>query len=141
MPSRILSGRASLNRCRGAAKHWRRGGNRYSPAHSFHPPAGLAGVSCQAGESVMSLRNKLVTVFGGSGFIGRYVVKRLAEQGARVRVAIRRPAEGLFLKPMGNVGQIDIVQDHIRMPLSVQQAVAGADYVINCLGIARKRVV
>lgn len=83
----------------------------------------------------MSLRNKLVTVFGGSGFIGRYVVKRLAEQGARVRVAIRRPDEGLFLKPMGAVGQIDIVQANIRMPRSVQQAVAGADYVINCVGI------
>lgn len=83
----------------------------------------------------MSLRNKLVTVFGGSGFIGRYVVKRLAEQGARVRVAIRRPDEGLFLKPMGTVGQIDIVQANIRMPASVQQAVRGADAVINCVGI------
>ncbi|WP_341703285.1 complex I NDUFA9 subunit family protein [Ferrovibrio sp.] len=83
----------------------------------------------------MSLRNKLVTVFGGSGFVGRYVVKRLAEQGARVRVAIRRPDEGLFLKPMGAVGQIDIVQANIRMPMSVQQAVQGADCVINCVGI------
>lgn len=83
----------------------------------------------------MSLRNKLVTVFGGSGFIGRYVVKRLVEQGARVRVAIRRPDEGLFLKPMGAVGQIDIVQANIRMPASVQQAVRGADAVINCVGI------
>jgi NADH dehydrogenase len=83
----------------------------------------------------MSLRNKLVTVFGGSGFVGRYVVKRLAEQGARVRVAIRRPDEGLFLKPMGAVGQIDVVQANLRVPMSVQQAMAGADYVINCVGI------
>src|SRR3546814_4533580 len=128
MPSRILSGRASLNRCRGAAKHWRRGGNRYSPAHSFHPPAGLAGVSCQAGESVMSLRNKLVTVFGGSGFIGRYVVKRLAEQGARVRVAIRRPDEGLFLKPMGNVGQIRS-EEHT----SELQSLMRISYAVFCL--------
>lgn len=83
----------------------------------------------------MSLRNKLVTVFGGSGFVGRYIVQKLAQQGARVRVAIRRPDEGLFLKPMGGVGQIDIVQANIRMPMSVQQAVKGADIVINCVGI------
>ncbi|MCW0234355.1 MAG: complex I NDUFA9 subunit family protein [Ferrovibrio sp.] len=87
----------------------------------------------------MSLRNQLVTVFGGSGFIGRYVVQKLAQQGARVRVAIRRPDEGLFLKPMGAVGQIDIVQANIRMPMSVQQAVQGADAVINCVGILYER--
>jgi NADH dehydrogenase len=87
----------------------------------------------------MSLRNQLVTVFGGSGFIGRYVVQKLAQQGARVRVAIRRPDEGLFLKPMGAVGQIDIVQANIRMPRSVQQAVQGSDAVINCVGILFER--
>lgn len=87
----------------------------------------------------MSLRNQLVTVFGGSGFVGRYIVQRLAQQGARVRVAIRRPEEGLFLKPMGAVGQIDIVQANIRMPMSVQAAVAGADIVINCVGILFQR--
>jgi uncharacterized protein YbjT (DUF2867 family) len=87
----------------------------------------------------MSLRNQLVTVFGGSGFIGRYVVQKLAREGARIRVAIRRPDEGLFLKPMGAVGQIDIVQANIRMPMSVQQAVQGADIVINCVGILFER--
>lgn len=87
----------------------------------------------------MSLRSKLVTVFGGSGFIGRYVVKRLAEEGARVRVAIRRPDEGLFLKPMGSVGQIDIVQANIRVAPSVRAAVANADVVINCVGILYPR--
>lgn len=87
----------------------------------------------------MSLRNQLVTVFGGSGFIGRYVVQKLAREGARIRVAIRRPDEGLFLKPMGSVGQIDIVQANIRMPMSVQQAVQGADIVINCVGILFER--
>ena len=87
----------------------------------------------------MSLRNQLVTVFGGSGFIGRYVVQKLAQQGARVKVAIRRPEEGLFLKPMGVVGQIDIVQANIRVAPSVQAAVAGADMVINCVGILFER--
>ena len=87
----------------------------------------------------MSLRNQLVTVFGGSGFIGRYVVQKLAREGARIRVAIRRPDEGLFLKPMGAVGQIDIVQANIRMPMSVRQAVQGADIVINCVGILYER--
>ncbi|MFN3399129.1 MAG: complex I NDUFA9 subunit family protein, partial [Ferrovibrio sp.] len=86
-----------------------------------------------------SLRNQLVTVFGGSGFIGRYVVQKLAREGARIRVAIRRPEEGLFLKPMGSVGQIDIVQANIRVPMSVQQAVKGSDVVINCVGILFER--
>ena len=87
----------------------------------------------------MSLRNQLVTVFGGSGFIGRYVVQKLAQQGARVKVAIRRPEEGLFLKPMGAVGQVEIVQANIRVAPSVQAAVAGADMVVNCVGILFER--
>ena len=87
----------------------------------------------------MSLRNQLVTVFGGSGFVGRYVVKKLAEQGARVRVAIRRPDEGLFLKPMGSPGQIDIVQANIRVAPSVQAALQHADAAINCVGILYPR--
>lgn len=86
-----------------------------------------------------SLRNQLVTVFGGSGFLGRYIVQQLARQGARIRIAIRRPEEGLFLKPMGAVGQIDIVQANIRVPMSVQAAVAGSDIVINCVGILFER--
>lgn len=87
----------------------------------------------------MSLRSSLVTVFGGSGFIGRYVVKKLAEQGARVRVAIRRPDEGLFLKPMGSPGQVDIVQANIRVAPSVRAALQNADAVINCVGILYPR--
>lgn len=87
----------------------------------------------------MPLHTKLVTVFGGSGFVGRYVVKRLVQQGARVRVAIRRPDEGLFLKPMGAVGQIDIVQANLRVPHSVQSALVGADAVINLVGILYER--
>ncbi len=83
----------------------------------------------------MLLRNKLVTVFGGSGFIGRYVVQKLVEQGARVRVAIRRPDEGLFLKTMGVVGQIELVQANIRVPRSIAAALKGADMAVNCVGI------
>ncbi|HYM31256.1 MAG TPA: complex I NDUFA9 subunit family protein [Candidatus Cybelea sp.] len=81
------------------------------------------------------MRDRLVTVFGGSGFIGRYVVKRLAEQGARIRVAVRRPDEALFLKPMGAVGQIVPVQANLRAEPSIAAAVAGADAVINLVGI------
>ncbi len=78
---------------------------------------------------------QLVTVFGGSGFIGRYVVRRLARAGHRVRVAIRRPEEGLFLKPFGAVGQIDLIQANVRDDASVARAVAGADAVVNLVGI------
>jgi len=75
-----------------------------------------------------------VTVFGGSGFVGRYIVKRLAHEGAVVRVAVRRPEEALFLKTMGQVGQIAPVHGDVRSDASVQAAVQGADAVINTVG-------
>ena len=77
----------------------------------------------------------LVTVFGGSGFIGRHLVRRLCAKGWRVRVAVRRPNEALFLKPMGDVGQVQLVQANIRDDGSVRAAVSGSDYVINLVGI------
>ncbi|WP_374654356.1 complex I NDUFA9 subunit family protein [Dongia sp.] len=77
----------------------------------------------------------LVTVFGGSGFIGRYVVQRLARAGWQVRVAVRRPNEALFLKTAGDVGQVTPVAANIRDDRSVAAAVAGADAVINLVGI------
>lgn len=77
----------------------------------------------------------LVTVFGGSGFIGRSIVMRLAETGVRVRVATRRPNEAMFLRPMGDVGQIQTVQANLRNRRSVEQAVRGADCVINLVGV------
>ena len=77
----------------------------------------------------------LVTVFGGSGFIGRHLVRRLCIKGWRVRVAVRRPNEALFLKPMGDVGQVQIVQANIRDDGSVRAAVSGADFVVNLVGI------
>ncbi|PWR25136.1 complex I NDUFA9 subunit family protein [Zavarzinia aquatilis] len=81
------------------------------------------------------MADRLVTVFGGSGFVGRYVVKRLAKQGFRVRVAVRRPQEAGFLRPMGDVGQIAIVQANVRHTPSVKLAVEGAEAVINLVGI------
>lgn len=86
----------------------------------------------------MAIRSTLVTVFGGSGFIGRYIVKRLAEQGYRVRVAIRRPDEGLFLKTMGAPGQIELFQANIRVPASVARALQGAAAAVNCVGILQE---
>ena len=78
---------------------------------------------------------QLVTVFGGSGFIGRHVVRALAKRGYRVRVAVRRPDLANFLQPLGNVGQIHAVQANLRYPESVARAVKGADVVINLVGI------
>ncbi|MBL8709958.1 MAG: complex I NDUFA9 subunit family protein, partial [Rhodospirillaceae bacterium] len=77
----------------------------------------------------------LVTVFGGSGFIGRYVVRNLARAGWQVRVAVRRPDEALFLKTAGDVGQVTPVAANIRDARSVAAAVAGADAVVNLVGI------
>ena len=77
----------------------------------------------------------LVTVFGGSGGIGRQVVKLLAHRGDQVRVAVRNPQAAQFLKPMGDVGQITPVQANVRNAESVRSAIAGADSVINLVGI------
>jgi len=83
----------------------------------------------------MTIKGRLITVFGGSGFIGRNLVRDLADRGARVRVAVRHPNQALFLKPMGDVGQIQIVQANLRHAPSVAAAVEGADAVINLVGI------
>jgi uncharacterized protein YbjT (DUF2867 family) len=77
----------------------------------------------------------LVTVFGGSGFIGRHLIRRLCAKGWRVRVAVRRPNEALFLKPLGDVGQVQLIQANIRDDRSVAAAVAGAASVVNLVGI------
>lgn len=81
------------------------------------------------------MTQRLVTVFGGSGFLGRYVVQKLAQDGHRVRVAVRNPNEALFLKPLGEVGQVQTVQANIRNEASVRRAVDGADCVVNLVGI------
>ena len=78
---------------------------------------------------------KLVTVFGGSGFVGRHVVRALAKRGYRVRVAMRRPELAGHLQPLGNVGQIQPVQANLRVRWSVDRAVEGADHVVNLVGI------
>jgi NADH dehydrogenase len=85
----------------------------------------------------MTLANlpPLVTVFGGSGFIGRHVVRALAKRGYRIRVAVRRPDLAGFLQPLGNVGQISFIQANLRYRNSVDRAVDGADFVVNCVGI------
>ncbi|ANK83976.1 MULTISPECIES: complex I NDUFA9 subunit family protein [unclassified Rhizobium] len=85
----------------------------------------------------MTLANlpPLVTVFGGSGFVGRHVVRALAKRGYRIRVAVRRPDLAGFLQPLGNVGQISFVQANLRYRNSIDRAVEGASHVINCVGI------
>lgn len=77
----------------------------------------------------------VATVFGGSGFIGRYVVKRLARRGFLVRVAVRDPEAALFLKPMGTIGQVVPQYANITDDTSTAAAMAGADVVINLVGI------
>lgn len=79
--------------------------------------------------------SKVVTIYGGSGFVGRYIARRLAQQGWRIRVAVRRPNEALFVKPYGAVGQVEPVFCNIRDDESVRAAMRGADAVVNCVGI------
>ncbi len=77
---------------------------------------------------------RVATVFGGSGFIGRYVVKRLAQQGYVVRVAVRDPEAALFLKPMGAVGQVVPLYASVTNEGTVHRAIAGAEVVVNLVG-------
>lgn len=83
----------------------------------------------------MSTNTKLVTVFGGSGFVGRHVVRALAKRGYRVRVAVRHPDLAIHLQPLGGVGQIQAVQANLRFRWSVDRAVQGADHVVNLVAI------
>ncbi len=78
---------------------------------------------------------KLVTVFGGSGFVGRHIVRTLARRGYRVRVACRRPDLAGHLQPLGNVGQIQPIQANLRYRWTIERALEEADYAINCVGI------
>ncbi len=81
----------------------------------------------------------LVTVFGGSGFLGRHLVRALAREGYRIRPAVRRPDLAGHLQPLGRVGQIHAVQANLRYPESVEAAVRGADVVINLVAVLYER--
>lgn len=77
----------------------------------------------------------LITVFGGSGFVGKQVVRALAKRGYRVRVPMRRPHLGQDIRVLGDVGQIQLVQANVRFPDSVAAALEGASGVVNLIGV------
>jgi len=84
----------------------------------------------------ITLNNRaLITIYGGSGFIGRHVVRAIAKTGARMRVAVRRPELAGHLQPLGGVGQINAVQANVRFPDSLLAAAEGADAIVNLVGI------
>ena len=85
------------------------------------------------------MTKSLITVFGGTGFLGRHTIRALAKAGHRIRVAVRFPNEGFFLLPMGTVGQIALLRCNVRETDEVAAAVAGADAVINLTGILFQR--
>ncbi len=89
--------------------------------------------------AVKSKFDTLVTVFGGSGFLGRHLVRALANRQYLVRVAVRRPELTGHLQPLGRVGQIHAVQANVRFPQSVEAAVRNADVVVNLVGILFER--
>lgn len=83
--------------------------------------------------------NRLATVFGGSGFLGRHIVRALARKGWRIRVAVRRPDLAAFLTPLGGVGQIQPVQANVRFPGSIAAALEGASAAVNATGVKAER--
>lgn len=83
------------------------------------------------------MRNKLVTVFGGGGFLGRYVAQALLESGARLRLAERDPKNAMHIKPLGDLGQVQFIAADITRPATLTRAVEGADAVINLVGILK----
>jgi NADH dehydrogenase len=84
-------------------------------------------------------QDQLITIFGGSGFVGRHVVRALCKRLYRIRVAVRRPDLAGHLQPLGRVGQIHAVQANVRYPASVEAAVRDANVVINLVGILFER--
>lgn len=78
---------------------------------------------------------RLVTIFGGSGFIGRSLVQHLARRDWRIRVAVRRPGQARSLQPLGDAGQITPIPAKVQDPATVRAAVAGADAVVNLTGL------
>jgi uncharacterized protein YbjT (DUF2867 family) len=85
-------------------------------------------------RNMQSLDGKLITIFGGGGFVGRYVSQALLAAGARIRIAQRHPARANIIKPLGNLGQVQLVSADVRSADSVARAVAGADMVVNLVG-------
>jgi uncharacterized protein YbjT (DUF2867 family) len=94
-----------------------------------------AGARGKAAMTAQSNADTLITIFGGSGFLGRHVVRALAGLEYRIRVAVRRPDLAGHLQPLGRVGQIHAVQANVRSRASVAAAVRGSDVVINLVGI------
>jgi uncharacterized protein YbjT (DUF2867 family) len=80
------------------------------------------------------MQGRLVTIFGGGGFLGRYVAQAVLARGARVRIACRNPAGAMYIKPLGNLGQVQLIATDVRKPVSVERAAADADAVINLVG-------
>lgn len=83
------------------------------------------------------MKNRLVTLIGGGGFLGRYVAQELLAAGARLRIAQRDPREALFLKPLGGLGQTQFAAVDVRKPASIARAVQGADAVVNLVGVLK----
>src|ERR1700710_440858 len=81
------------------------------------------------------MNTRLVTIFGGSGFLGRHTVRALARAGWRIKVATRHPSSAFFLRPLGTVGQIDFVKCDVSDAESVAMALAGSSAAINLTGI------
>ncbi len=89
----------------------------------------------EGGNRMEGRMSGLITIYGGSGFVGRYIARRMARAGWRVRVAVRRPNEALFVRPYGVVGQVEPVFCNIRDDDTVRAAMRGADAAVNCVGI------
>ncbi len=83
--------------------------------------------------------DKIVTIFGATGFLGKYLVKDLAEHGFTIKVAARAPEKAYFLKPLGEVGQIVPIFCNYSDANSIHDVVEGSDYVVNCVGILSER--
>ena len=80
------------------------------------------------------MQGKLITVFGGGGFLGRYVAQTLLHQGARLRIACRNAHSANHIKPLGNLGQVQLMEADVRKPGSVKRAIMDADAVVNLVG-------